>query len=90
MYTLWHTIMKGSGLYESHNSYSYYCLRHTFATYRLQYGKIDIRTLAKVMGCSVNYIEKHYDSAIVEDMTDYITRGINEKSKDAFKNIVLR
>ena len=40
-------------------------------------GKIDIRTLAKVMGCSVNYIEKHYDSAIVEDMTVYITRGIN-------------
>ena len=53
-------------------------------------GKIDIRTLAKVMGCSVTYIEKHYDSAIVEDMTDYITRGINEKSKDAFNDIVLR
>ena len=90
MYTLWDTIMKGSGLYESHNNYSYYCLRHTFATYRLQYGKIDIRTLAKVMGCSVNYIEKHYDSAIVEDMTDYITKGINEKSKDAFNDIILR
>ena len=42
------------------------------------------------MGCSVNYIEKHYDSAIVEDMTDYITIGINEKSKDAFNDIVLR
>ena len=52
--------------------------------------KIDIRTLAKVMGCSVTYIEKHYDSAIVEDMTDYITRGINEKSKDAFNDIILR
>jgi len=90
MYNLWDTIMKGSGLDQSHNNYSYYCLRHTFATYRLQYGKIDIRTLAKVMGCSVNYIEKHYDSAIVEDMTDYITRGINEKSKDAFNDIVLR
>mgnify|MGYP000589405985 FL=1 len=82
--------MKVSGLDHSHNNYFYYCLRHTFATYRLQYGKVDIRTLAKVMGCSVTYIEKHYDSAIVEDMTDYITRGINEKSKDAFNDIVLR
>ena len=56
----------------------------------LDSGKVDIRTLAKVMGCSVTYIEKHYDSAIVEDMTDYITRGINEKSKDAFDDIILR
>ena len=87
---MWNLIMKESGLIESFNNYSYYCLRHTFATYRLQYGKIDIRTLAKVMGCSVNYIEKHYDSAIVEEMTDYITRGINEKSNDAFNDMILR
>ena len=56
----------------------------------LDSGKIDIRTLAKVMGCSVTYIEKQYDSAIVEDMIDYITRGINEKSKDTSNDIVLR
>ena len=41
------------------------------------------------MGCLVTYIEKHYDIAITEDMIDYITRGINEKSKDAFNDIVL-
>jgi len=90
LYNMWHLIMRESGLGESLNDYTYYCLRHTFATYRLQYGKVDIRTLAKVMGCSVTYIEQHYDSARVENMTDYITRGVNEKSKDAFGDVILR
>jgi len=90
LYKMWHLIMKESGLEESLNDYTYYCLRHTFATYRLQYGKVDIRTLAKIMGCSVTYIEQHYDSARVENMTDYITRGVNEKSKDAFGDVILR
>ena len=90
LYKMWHLIMKDSGLEESLNDYTYYCLRHTFATYRLQYGKVDIRTLAKIMGCSVTYIEQHYDSARVENMTDYITRGVNEKSKDAFGDVILR
>ena len=90
LYKMWHLIMKESGLEESLNDYTYYCLRHTFATYRLQYGKVDIRTLAKVMGCSVTYIEQHYDSARGENMTDYITRGGNEKSKDAVRDVMLR
>ena len=87
LYKMWHRIMEESGLKDSPNDYTYYCLRHTFATYRLQYGKIDIRTLAKIMGCSVTYIEKHYDNARVENMTDYITRGI--QGKDAFGDVVL-
>ena len=88
LYSLWHQIMKESGLDQSPNNYTFYCLRHTFATYRLQYGKVDIRTLAKVMGCSVNYIESHYDSARVENMTDYITRGITDK-EDGFSQVIL-
>ena len=87
LYKMWHRIMEESGLKDSPNDYTYYCLRHTFATYRLQYGKIDIRPLAKIMGCSVTYIEKHYDNARVENMTDYITRGI--QGKDAFGDVVL-
>ena len=39
------------------------------------------------MGCSDTYIEKHYDNARVENMTDYITRGI--QGKDAFRDVVL-
>lgn len=87
LYKLWKVIMKESGLDEYPEDYSYYCLRHTFATYRLQYGKIDIRTLAKVMGCSVRYIELHYDSAKVEDMTDYITRNLERK--DAIDEVII-
>ena len=87
LYKLWKTIMKESGLDEYPDDYSYYCLRHTFATYRLQFGKIDIRTLAKVMGCSVHYIEQHYDNARVENMTDYITRDYDRR--DAIDEVII-
>ena len=88
LYKMWHLIMDESGLAERPNDYTYYCLRHTFAAYRLQFGKIDIRTLAKVMGCSVRYIEQHYDSARVEEMTDYITRRTDER--DVFDDVILQ
>ena len=87
LYKMWKVIMKESGLADSPNDYSYYCLRHTFATYRLQFGRVDIRTLAKVMGCSVRFIEQHYDSAKVENMMDYITRDVDRK--DALGEVVL-
>ena len=38
---------------------SYYCLRHTYATFRL-YADVPIDKLAKNMGCSVKFIEDHY------------------------------
>lgn len=84
---MWNIIMNETGLSDSVNDYSYYCLRHTFATYRLQYGKVDIRTLGKIMGCSVKFIEQHYDSARVENMMNYITRTVDKD--DAFEQYVL-
>ena len=87
LYKMWNIIMKETGLSDSVNDYSYYCLRHTFATYRLQYGKVDIRTLGKIMGCSVKFIEQHYDSARVENMMNYITRTVDKD--DAFEQYVL-
>ena len=87
LYKYWDLIMKESGLGESPNDYSYYCLRHTYATFRLQYGKVDIRTLGKVMGCSVRFIEQHYDSARVENMMDYITQDVERD--DAFSDVIL-
>lgn len=82
--------MEESGLEDSLNDYTYYCLIHTFPTYRLQYGMVDIRRLTKVIGVSVAYIEQHYDIATVVNMTDYITKSFNEKSKDAFEDVILR
>ena len=73
-YRLWGIIRKESGIGDFVEDYSYYSLRHTFATYRLQFGNIDVFTLSKVMGCSVKYIEEHYGQIQTDKMTDYITR----------------
>ena len=32
LYSMWELIMRESGLGDSLNDYTYYCLRHTFAT----------------------------------------------------------
>jgi len=74
LYRLWEIIRKESGIGDFVEDYSYYSLRHTFATYRLMIGKVDVFTLSKVMGCSVKYIEEHYGQIQTEKMTDYITR----------------
>ena len=39
------------------------------------------------MGCSVKFIEQHYDSARVENMMNYITRTVDKD--DAFEQYVL-
>jgi integrase len=74
LYRLWGIIRKESGIGEFVEDYSFYSLRHTFATYRLQFGNIDVFTLSKIMGCSVKYIEEHYGQIETKKMTDYITR----------------
>lgn len=74
LYRLWDVIRKESGIGDFAEDYSYYSLRHTFATYRLQFGNVDVFTLSKVMGCSVKYIEEHYGQIQTDKMTDYITR----------------
>ena len=75
LYRLWNVIRAESGITEFPEDYSYYSLRHTYATYRLQFGNVDVFTLSKVMGCSVKYIEEHYGQIQTEKMTDYITRS---------------
>ena len=75
LYRLWDIIRAESGITEFPEDYSFYSLRHTYATYRLQFGNVDVFSLSKVMGCSVKYIEEHYGQIQVEKMTDYITRS---------------
>ena len=74
LYRLWNIIRAESGMGEFPEDYSYYSLRHSFASYRLMLGNVDVFTLSKVMGCSVKYIEEHYGQVQTEKMTDYITR----------------
>ena len=76
LYKMWKEIREDSGIkeYEVGLPYTYYCLRHTFATYRLNFGNVDVFTLSSIMGCSVKYIEDHYGHPDVEKRMDYITR----------------
>lgn len=39
---------------------SLYSLRHTYATFQILYGKLDLHTLAKNMGTSIAMLERHY------------------------------
>ena len=85
LYKYWHLIMKESGLKETAgNRYTYYCLRHTFATWRLQFGKIDVYQLSKILGTSLVNIQKHYDGIKMEEMADYLMRDGEDDAIDAF------
>ena len=50
--------------------YTFYSLRHTYATLKLQYEGVPISTLAKHMGTSVNMIEKHYSHLDVKKVKE--------------------
>ena len=76
IYRIWKIIYEESGIqkYEVGLPFTFYSLRHTYATYRLNYGNVDVFTLSSVMGCSVKYIEEHYGHPDIEGRIDYITR----------------
>ena len=52
-----------------------YCLRHTYATFRLMEG-VDVYFLAKQMGTSVNMIENHYGHITPSKNAELILQGI--------------
>lgn len=54
---------------------SSYCLRHTYATFRLMEG-VDVYFLAKQMGTSVRMIEEHYGHITPSKNADLILQGI--------------
>ena len=56
---LWDEIIQNTSLKEKLRKPSYYCLRHTYATFRL-YSNVPVFYLAKNMGCSVKFVEDHY------------------------------
>jgi integrase len=57
------------------NQRSPYSLRHTYATFRLIYGNVDVYELAINMGTSVEMIERHYGHVKAEDNADRLTQG---------------
>ncbi|OOZ41329.1 hypothetical protein BOW53_04220 [Solemya pervernicosa gill symbiont] len=71
-------LLEASGLtYDNHNlKRSIYSLRHTYATFRLIYGGVNVYDLAENMGTSVQMIEKHYGHLKPEDVAERLTRVV--------------
>ena len=62
-------------LYDRHgNKRTLYSLRHTYATFRLQYGRVSVFTLALNMGTSVEMIKRHYSHLTPAMAAKEITR----------------
>ena len=56
------------------NKFVIYCLRHTYITFRLRYGKnLSIHSLAKNARTSVAMIQSHYDDTDTLDFVDELT-----------------
>jgi integrase len=51
-----------------------YCLRHTYATFQLVNNNVDMHTLAKQMGTSIQMLEKHYSHLTPRLRKDVLTR----------------
>ena len=56
------------------NKYTIYSLRHTYITFRLQFGRnLSIHSLARNCRTSVSMIEQFYSDAVSEDFVDELT-----------------
>jgi len=73
-------LLKSLDMLEDNHGQKYapYCLRHTYATFRLIYGGVSVYELAQNMGTSVEMIEKHYGHLKPENVAARMTRGQNE------------
>jgi integrase len=83
LYELWDELLEVTGLNAKPRKPTYYCLRHTYATFRLMYGEVNPLLLAQNMGCSVTFLEQHYGHVRTADMVNTLTRVIRE-NKEAF------
>lgn len=81
LYKYWKMIMVGSGLDKQPFDLSYYSLRHTFISYRLMYGRVDVFTLSKMVGTGIQYIQDHYGHLNIDDVSDDYTKN-NKKHKE--------
>lgn len=55
-----------------------YSLRHTYCTFRILYGKVDVFRLATNMGTSAEMIRKHYYHELQQASGDDITQNPND------------
>jgi len=76
IYRLWDEIIDNTSLKDSSQEYTYYCLRHTFASWRIEDNASPYR-LCKNLGTSLKELEKTYDHSLntTEDARKHILGG---------------
>ena len=82
-YRYWDEIIKNTSLKDKQPKPVYYCLRHTYATFRL-YADVPIDKLATNMGCSVTFIEKHYGHVQQEKISKTLTQNWKKDESTKF------
>ena len=70
-----------TGLCNEPVSPTYYTLRHTFISYRLMYGNVNVFTLGKLVGTGIKYIQDHYGHLNIEDISDDYTKVVNKPNE---------
>lgn len=64
------------------NAFTPNSVRHTYITFRLQYGGVDVLDLARNCGNSPEIIRKHYDKVVNAQITHRLTQ-VNSNREDA-------
>lgn len=77
-YKLWNEIIDNTSLKTKFPKPSYYCLRHTYATFRL-YANVPVFDLAKNLGCSVKFIEDHYGHVDISKRVKILTKDFRKE-----------
>ncbi len=76
-------------LYDRHgDKRTLYSLRHMYATFRLQYGRVSVFTLALNMGTSVDMIKRHYSHLTPAMAAEEITRRWFEPGSNSAKHSI--
>ncbi|MDC3273560.1 hypothetical protein OAU49_02810, partial [Alphaproteobacteria bacterium] len=81
LYKYWEKIMMETGLCNEPVPPTYYTLRHTFISYRLMYGNVNVFTLGKLVGTGIKYIQDHYGHLNIEDISDDYTKVVNKPNE---------
>jgi integrase len=80
LYRIWRKTLVDCGLDKSEYPITFYCLRHSYATWRL-YAGVTPYVLAKNMGTSLTNIQNHYEHLDMAKLRDELTGPISNELK---------
>ena len=83
LYKYWNEIIKNTSLKDKQPKPTFYCLRHTYVTFRL-YADVPISDLSQNIGCSVHFCETHYRHVMVEKKSKTLTQNWKKDESSKF------